>query len=362
MGDFVFTLLSKKKRYSPINESVYMMLYGRRKNKVYMKRFSIIIPVYNVAPYLRECLDSVLAQTFTDWEAICVDDGSTDESGAILDEYAAKDKRFRVFHQPNAGVSVARNVALKVVDGNWVLFLDSDDLLRGCALDDIFSNAEENSSMDFIVYDDVKFEEHGLPQYMDEDKVSPVIEDLSQDVVSRFASVCVGGAAYSKSVLDGVFFKEYVLGEDLVFFCEILSKAKRVLFLNKAEYANRLRIGSATRSKETHRKLLDRVLFHEAMFVFIQNSGKNFGSLFVHGRGNSWIETVPSMILNWKNKAEREELFQQWCNSMRKAASMVFFSGWQRFVAKVVSITRSKLLVRLLCVLPYKLKCRGFHR
>ena len=132
--------------------------------------------------------------------------------------------------------------------------------------------------------------------------------------------------------------------------------------IDKAEYANRLRIGSATRSEETYRKLLDRVLFHEAMFVFIQNSGKNFGSLFVHGRGNSWIETVPSMILNWKNKAEREELFQQWCNSMRKAASMVFFSGWQRFVAKVVSITRSKLLVRLLCVLPYKLKCRGFHR
>lgn len=57
MGDFVFTLLSKKKRYSPINESVYMMLYGRRKNKVYMKKISIIIPVYNVAPYLRECLD-----------------------------------------------------------------------------------------------------------------------------------------------------------------------------------------------------------------------------------------------------------------------------------------------------------------
>ena len=67
--------------------------------------FSVIIPVYNVAPYLRECLDSVLKQTFTDWEAICVDDGSTDESGAILDEYAAKDKRFRVIHQANAGVS-----------------------------------------------------------------------------------------------------------------------------------------------------------------------------------------------------------------------------------------------------------------
>ena len=80
-------------------------------------KFSIIIPVYNVAQYLRECLDSVLAQTFTDWEAICVDDGSTDGSGAILDEYAAKDWRFRVIHQDNAGVGFARNVALNVARG-----------------------------------------------------------------------------------------------------------------------------------------------------------------------------------------------------------------------------------------------------
>ena len=91
--------------------------------------FSIIIPVYNVSPYLRECLDSVLAQTFTDWEAICVDDGSTDGSGAILDEYAAKDARFKVIHQKNAGVSAARNVALGVVSGEWLTFLDADDIL-----------------------------------------------------------------------------------------------------------------------------------------------------------------------------------------------------------------------------------------
>ena len=92
---------------------------------------SIIIPVYNVAPYLRECLDSVLAQTFTDWEALCIDDGSTDESGSILDEYAAKDSRFRVIHQANAGVSAARNRGLDVALGEWVCLLDSDDLV-GC--------------------------------------------------------------------------------------------------------------------------------------------------------------------------------------------------------------------------------------
>lgn len=98
-------------------------------------KFSIIIPVYNVAPYLRECLDSVLVQTYTSWEAICVDDGSTDGSGAILDEYAAKDPRFRVIHQVNAGVSEARNVALDSVHGEWILFVDADDWLEASALE-----------------------------------------------------------------------------------------------------------------------------------------------------------------------------------------------------------------------------------
>ena len=97
--------------------------------------FSIIIPVYNVAPYLRECLDSVLAQTFGDWEAICVDDGSTDGSGAILDEYAARDGRFIVIHTKNSGVSIARNVALDFAvkrfgkDNVFVCFLDADDVV-----------------------------------------------------------------------------------------------------------------------------------------------------------------------------------------------------------------------------------------
>ena len=91
-------------------------------------KFSIIIPVYNVAPYLRECLDSVLAQTFTDWEAICVDDGSTDGSADILDEYAAKDERFRIVHQPNAGVSAVRNEGMCQAKGEYLTFLDGDDV------------------------------------------------------------------------------------------------------------------------------------------------------------------------------------------------------------------------------------------
>ena len=90
---------------------------------------SCIIPVYNTEKYLPRCIESVLAQTFVDWEMLLIDDGSTDASGSICDEYAASDSRIRVFHKENGGVSSARNVGLDNMRGEWVTFVDSDDWL-----------------------------------------------------------------------------------------------------------------------------------------------------------------------------------------------------------------------------------------
>ena len=88
---------------------------------------SVIVPVYKVEKYIRCCLDSIVTQTFADWECILIDDGSPDNSGKICDEYAEKDGRFRVIHQKNAGVSAARNAGLNVAKGAWITFVDSDD-------------------------------------------------------------------------------------------------------------------------------------------------------------------------------------------------------------------------------------------
>lgn len=94
-----------------------------------MSTFSIIVPVYNTGDYLRSCLDSVLSQSFTDFELLLIDDGSTDGSSAICDEYAAKDSRVVVFHKRNEGVSSARNLGLDNAHGEWVVFCDSDDIV-----------------------------------------------------------------------------------------------------------------------------------------------------------------------------------------------------------------------------------------
>lgn len=93
-------------------------------------RIDIIIPVYNVEPYLRRCLNSILKQTYRHWRAICIDDGSTDGCPVILEEYAAKDSRFMVVHQENGGLSHARNEGMALADAEYVMFVDSDDFIH----------------------------------------------------------------------------------------------------------------------------------------------------------------------------------------------------------------------------------------
>ena len=91
---------------------------------------SVIIPIYNVEKYIRQCIDSVLNQTYTQIEIILVDDGSPDNCGAICDEYAERDNRIKVIHKENGGLSDARNAGLAIAQGDFVYFLDSDDYLR----------------------------------------------------------------------------------------------------------------------------------------------------------------------------------------------------------------------------------------
>ena len=112
---------------------------------------SIIIPVYNTAEYLPQCLDSLLNQTYPHLEIVCVDDGSTDNVWAVLQEYAVKDSRVKVFHQENAGVSVARNLGLEHATGEFLMFVDSDDWLDLDGIDCCVRYFDEDTSM--VIFD-----------------------------------------------------------------------------------------------------------------------------------------------------------------------------------------------------------------
>ena len=113
-----------------------------------MPKISVIVPVYNSEKYLHRCIDSILAQTFTDFELLLIDDGSKDNSSAICDEYAAKDSRVRVFHKENGGVSSARNMGLDNAQGEWIAFCDSDDYVEEVWLE-LYTN--NSTGVDMVV-------------------------------------------------------------------------------------------------------------------------------------------------------------------------------------------------------------------
>ena len=116
-----------------------------------MIKVSVIIPVYNVQAYLRQCMDSVTGQTLRDIEIICVNDESTDDSLQILEEYVAKDKRVQIITQKNAGAGAARNNGMRHAKGKYLSFLDADDFFEPDMLEKAYEQAEKDQS-DFVVY------------------------------------------------------------------------------------------------------------------------------------------------------------------------------------------------------------------
>lgn len=127
-------------------------------------KVSIIVPIYNVEPYLRQCLDSLVNQTYKNIEIICVDDGSTDASSEILTEYALKSSKVRVIRQENSGLSAARNVGFSFATGKYVMYVDSDDWIDVCTCEKAVFKAEEHAA-DLVMWPYIReFPNHSAPK------------------------------------------------------------------------------------------------------------------------------------------------------------------------------------------------------
>ena len=116
-----------------------------------MAKVSVIVPVYNVEKYLKQCLDSIVDQTLEDLEIVLVDDGSVDSSGTICDEYAKKDARIKVIHKKNGGLSDARNVAIDIAKGEYITFVDSDDYVTDDYVESLYKLLVENNAQMSII-------------------------------------------------------------------------------------------------------------------------------------------------------------------------------------------------------------------
>ena len=164
---------------------------------------SIIVPVYNTDKYLKRCIDSILSQKYTDFELLLIDDGSTDRSGAICDEYAKMDSRIRVFHKVNGGVSSARNLGLEHAQGEWVAFVDSDDRVEETFLLTMSGNV--SNQVDLIV-----------TSASDNTYIEP--KDYINRILMRELPPQIWGKLYRRRVLDGALSlpRDIFWGEDLI--------------------------------------------------------------------------------------------------------------------------------------------------
>ena len=116
-------------------------------NNLNMAKISVIIPIYNAEVYLENCLESIKNQSFTDYEVLLIDDGSTDNSGKICDVFATKDFRFQVIHKSNGGVSSARNIGIEQAKGEWICFMDSDDTVEKDYLQHLYQGANQQNDI-----------------------------------------------------------------------------------------------------------------------------------------------------------------------------------------------------------------------
>lgn len=221
-----------------------------------MPKISVIIPVYNVEKYLPRCLDSVLAQTFTDFEAICINDGSPDGSAKILSEYTQKDSRIKVITQENQGVSVARNKGLKEAEGQYIYFLDSDDCIHPQTLEIAYHFLTAHNA-DMLCFDFIKNADKGLPA------VKPIkVEDISLGMENnplylKNFHINVWTKLYKREFLNGLEFIEHIHFEDYPYTLALLAKRPKTIILKEKLYFYTVDENSISHSKAKPQQIKD---------------------------------------------------------------------------------------------------------
>lgn len=208
-------------------------------------KISVIIPVYNSDDYLCECLDSLVSQTFIDFEVICIDDGSTDKSKEILEDYSNRDIRFNVFSQENSGPAVARNNAIDKANGEYLLFLDSDDWLESDTLEKLYNTACSNNS-ELVLFNAIEHYKDNVTReriyhiHADEDTD---FEEFSFDynnninlVMNGYHIVCT--KLHRKRFIDdnNIRFKKYGQFEDIYFHIKSMICAEKISYNPKIFY------------------------------------------------------------------------------------------------------------------------------
>ncbi|OUO45672.1 glycosyltransferase family 2 protein [Megasphaera sp. An286] len=237
-----------------------------------MPKISVIVPVYNVASYLKECIDSLLSQIFNDIEIILVDDGSTDESGYICDQYAQKDARIKVIHKRNGGLSDARNAGLDICRGEFIGFVDSDDYVDNDMYEILYRNAVKYKA-DISMCCDRRVPYQAGDYDFKGNKVSvweSKEEMIRQIFLARRTAVAVCLKIFHRNIFRQTRFPVGMTMEDAYIVLDTLRDCQLLVFQDVSKYNYRRRKGSIVQRTAYTDKILDLVYVYERNYNIIK--------------------------------------------------------------------------------------------
>lgn len=297
---------------------------------------SIIVPVYNVAPYLPKCLNSLTTQTYKNLEIILIDDGSTDDSGKLCDDYAAEHKGVKVIHQKNQGLSAARNAGLKVATGDFVTFVDSDDTVSPDYTEYLYKLTDKYHTQFAITATEEIFPDgHTINRGAGyRTAVYTTAECLDHMLTEDGFNVTAWGKLYARELFKGIKFPIGALHEDLATTYQTILKCDSVAYGSDPKYQYYQRQGSIANSKFSDKKL-DIITFTDQMCDAIHKKFPENEELTwtlkkrrMHARFSVLrLMTAPGVNLTKAQQAHQQEIIdclkshQDWVLQNPKASS-----------------------------------------
>ena len=221
---------------------------------------TVVIPVYNVEDYLAKCIDSVLSQSYSFLEIILVDDGSTDSCGQMCDKYAEKDKRIKVIHKSNGGLSSARNSGIDIASGKYIAFVDSDDYIHPLMFQQLIHIAQEyDVPLVCCDYTSTRFpdeEKYNVEFFNTQEAVDHLLDDTGYKCFAW-------NKIYERSLFNGIRYPLGKLYEDISTTYKLFKRARKIAYFNNQLYFYSIRTGSISRYKfsSRDRDLLDAIDF-----------------------------------------------------------------------------------------------------
>ena len=322
-----------------------------------MIKFSIIVPVYNVEIYLKDCIESILKQTFENYEILLIDDGSTDRSGLICDEYVSLYPRITVIHKENGGLSDARNVGIEKAKGEYLVFIDSDDYIENGTLDKFNKKLEKSNNPDVLITRIKKiFEETNKIKYMDEDLSLDLINNCPKneiiDCMFTESNSLWPAVRYivKRSLIESKNLKFAVgyLHEDLDWTSKLFLNAETYTGLNFYWYNHRIgRQGSITTNNTNAKRTLDVI---ELVFQNIKDT--QYNKLDVEVRKIMYQRMVKSLFSSLSNYMYYDD---------EEKKKIINSLNYKKNVFMYAVVFRHKLFVAFSNIFGYKVALHLMH-